>query len=148
MSGTAGETKEPECRTKGLACVLEPVQSPWQWALDFRLFHLFFILFPKKKERNWPLNCWISAPQLSTSSHPLQYSEGEAGAGGWGEGKVDSLWFCQAVLLHNKLALCQKCLICLLFLYSRVYSNCIYIQQWAILRICWNQWELNKSKSL
>lgn len=27
MSGTAGETKESECRTKGLACVLDPFQS-------------------------------------------------------------------------------------------------------------------------
>ena len=44
MSGTAGETKELECRTKDLACVLEPVQS-----LGTYLWNLALFLKKKKK---------------------------------------------------------------------------------------------------
>lgn len=92
MSATAGETKEPECRTKDLACVLEPVQSLGTYLWNFALF-----------QKIWLLYCWISAPLLSVSNHPPQYCKGEAGAGGWGGVKVDLLWFSLVVLLNSQL---------------------------------------------
>lgn len=83
MSGTAGETKELECRTKDLACVLEPVQSLGTELWNFALF--------QKKKKNWLIYCWISVLQLSVSNHPLQYCEGGTGAGVSGGVKVDFL---------------------------------------------------------
>lgn len=92
MSATAGETKEPACRTKDFACVLEPVQSLGTYLWNFALF-----------QKIWLLYCWISVPLLSVSNHPPQYCKGEAGAGGWGGVKVDLLWFSLVVLLNSQL---------------------------------------------
>lgn len=67
MSGAAGETKESHCRTKGLACVLESVQSLgtelWNSAPNAKIW------LPT-----------LSAPQLSPiPNHPPQDCKGTVG---------------------------------------------------------------------
>lgn len=93
MRGAAGETKEFDCRTKGLACVffLESVQSLGTVSWNSALF-----------AKNLASHSWISAPSPHNYPIPNHPTQDRRGTAGRQKGRA-GVWLPLAAPLHNKI---------------------------------------------